>query len=337
MAGLGLRRKKIDIAVAANMNAGKGMGREALRDDLIKMVVDAFPRSHRSAAHVHLFKTHDLGELDDAKERIKDIRPEIMFILSGDGGAHRTLGDDEEFLKILMDETSPPPLIVLIGLGTMNTIPDALQLKGDYRKRVGTMLEKVQAGVPLDVIHRRILKINNKFGFIYAGGGIAVNFLEEYYKKPAPRGVRRAVSVIAGTILRPWRWSKMTRRVEAECELSDSGKPLVSESGDWSGILVSSLEQVGMGIKATYRANERVGRYHVILAKFGFKSLALNLPNMIAGRKLIGDVRDEVVTRTVLRYPGPVTHMIDGELYKKEDLGSEIVIEPGPMIPFVLS
>lgn len=117
---------------------------------------------------------------------------------------------------------------------------------------------------------------------------------------------------------------------------------------EYNGIVASSLGEINPWVKVTYRAGERLGCFHGLGLNNGFVRTVLNVPPMIGGGAMIGDVQDMVTDRMVIRYAGAMRHTIDGELYDTKDLGSPdvatagaaldtVVIQTGPYIRFVLS
>lgn len=343
MPRLAFRRKK-KIHVISNENSGKDMGRKRERDIIIGMLENAFPRAKHSEADLSIFRTHTLSDLDAAKAKMRGEFPDIIAIFSGDGGIHKLLGEEDGFLEDLLMGPNAP-MFIFYRMGSTNTINGALNLLGrDQVKATARIINKIKRGDhPLDVIHRRYLKFNGKKGFIY-GSGFAGNLLEKYNAK-SPKGVRRVMKVGAWMLfneiwrfLPPWRRASVARKVPLAFEYWNEGGVVAKGVTDSSGVVASSLEQVGMGCRLTQAvvSDEEVDRFQCIISKMGFWRTVATIPSWYQGI-LPGGMVDGLATKVVLEYGEPVIHTIDGELYGREEMTERVVIESGPLLSIVLS
>jgi hypothetical protein len=339
MSRLTLRRKpRIDAINPAN--AGKGMGQQEFRDRIVTMYKDAFA-ARDSEANFKEHRTRSLDELSDAKDEILQNPPDILLSFGGDGSNQHLLGSDDAFLEQLLQLRNPPNFI-FCGGGSTNVVVGALKVRPgrDPYKAHAAIIEKIKRGVPLDVIHRHMLRINGYRGFIY-GSGIVARFLDEYNAK-TPKGVRRAIMVVLGALanqllryLPPWRRESYARRFGVAWKCYSDDRLIAEGSGPRTGICAATVEEVGMGCKLTNRAMEQVEHFHVILSGLSFWGTTVAVPAMFLGSKLPGDVVDEVVTKVVLDYERPTSHIIDGETYGPDKLGTRVVLERGPLIKIV--
>lgn len=347
-------RKAKKITMFGNAKkAGLGMGREELKAGVEATLRRQFPdRPVRDgSAYVEIHLTRDLDELAEAKERtMREEPPDIVVIFGGDGTTQKTLGEDPDFLRYLTADPERAPEFVVIGGGTKNVVPGSLKLLGrNPLMAFGVVCEKIRRGIPLDNVVCPILKVNKRHGFIY-GAGVPVNALDEYYGR-AP-GWSRAIKAGASIAWRqtlgrmsPWRGPSAFRQFLAAVTARDADGLEAALGEPYSNaILASSLREVYPMLKVTNRAGERLGCFHAIVHGNGFLRAVANLPSMLAGAPLLGNVADAVTDRLVLRYGGPMRHTIDGELYDStQQLGSApgedpetVVIETGPFIRFVL-
>jgi hypothetical protein len=341
MSRLAFRRKpRIDAINPAN--AGKGMGKQEFRDRIVAMYQEAFA-ARDSEANFTEHRTRTLDELSDAKDEILQNPPDILLSFGGDGSNQHLLGSDDTFLEQLLQLRNQPSFI-FCGGGSTDAVVGALKVKPgrDPYKAHAAIIKKIKRGVPLDPIHRHMLKINEYRGFIY-GSGIVARFLHEYNAK-TPKGKRRAVIVVLGALgnqllryLPPWRRESYARRLQVAWECYSDDKLITSGSGSRTGIVAATVEEVGMGCQLTNRAMEEVEHFHAVLSGLSFLGTCLNVPGMFWGHKLKGDVVDEVVTRLVLDYEKPTSHIIDGETYGPDKLGTRVVIERGPLLKIIRS
>lgn len=347
------RRAQRVVVVGPQKKAGIGMG----RDELKAKILERIERLHAELGardRVDVYMTGSLEELGRVKERMmREAPPSMLVLIGGDGNTQKTLGEDEEFLRHLTADPEHAPEVVVIGGGTKNVVPTALGLLGDDPVRAfDVVCEKIVRGIPRDIVCCPILRINDRHGFIY-GSGLVVNALDEYYAHKA--GPSRALKTGLGVVwretlgrLKPWgRRPSVFRRFDAAATWRDSGgadQPVGMDR--FNAVIASSLREINPWLKVTHRTGERLGCFHGIFHNNGFYRSALNLPAMIVGAPLVGDVRDAVTDRLVIRYRAPMRHTIDGEIYTTEQLGRAgaaengdeiVVIETGPHIKFVRS
>lgn len=340
-----LRRRSVDrIDVVSNPNAGLGRNRTIAADTLTKLQEVFLPSV--SEVEVRHRATRDLEHLDQVIGEMVPNPPKMIIIIGGDGTAQKTL---DRIIKKFVAAGIPMPMILILGAGTVNAVRGALELLGsDPEKGRNKVFEKIRRGRPLDIIHRDVLKISGERGFLehgfIVGLGLPVRFLEQYYRHEPPRGFWRALWTVlwscwneAARLLPPWRRRSLAHRFPMQYELwSDSLR--IAEGDDcFSGVVMSSVEQIGLGCKLTHRALEEPDHFHAVFSRMGTVRTVLNAPNMFLGAPIMGSVVSEVVTKAVLRFPEPVALMIDGEMYPAEEVGAELVIERGPTLEFVRS
>lgn len=339
-----LRSKKLkpgeEIVALTNPHAGRGKdSSKALKEGTLKKLTEVFPGGdYRGQVVGRIRETEDLEDLDRAIGEMVENPPKLIIVLGGDGTVQKTI---DRIIKRFVAAAKPIPMIMILGVGTVNAIRGALELLGnDPEKGRDRVFEKIRRGEPLDVIHRRVLKVNDDYGFI-PGVGIVVRVLERYYLTPAPRGFWPALKTVAWAIwnefarlLPPWRRKSIADRFGVRYELWSDDRIVLKGEGTASAVIASSVEQVGLGNKLTHRALEWPQHFHVIISNMGLWRSALNLPNMFLGAPLIGDVKDEIVTKAVLEFDRPMAYTIDGEMF---DPVERLVIETGPLLDFVKS
>lgn len=348
------RRKIKKVAVVGpDKKAGIGMGREQLKEGVMAILARHFPDKpvHGASAYVEMHMTRSLEELGEAKEQMmREARPDMLVLIGGDGNTQKTLGEDEEFLKHLTDDPERATEVVVIGGGTKNVVPTALKLLGDDPLQAfDVVCQKIVRGIPRDIVCCPILKINGRHGFIY-GSGVVVNALDAYYKHSA--GPSRALKTGLGVVwretlgrLNPWRRPSIFKRFEAEASWRDaSGAEQKAALTRFNAFVASSIREINPWLKITHRTGERLGCFHGLGLNNGFYRSALNLPAMIVGAPMLGEVQDMVTDRLVIRYGQEMRemrHTIDGELYTTAQLGpagdgNAVVIQTGPFIKFIV-
>ena len=332
--------------------AGINMGRDELRTGVDRILAKWWPNqmSVDGGSYIQLHTTHSLEELDEAKEAVMlEEPPDFVIVLGGDGTTQKTLGEDKKFLEYLFSDRERAPEVIVLGAGSKNVVPTALKLLGDDPLQAfDVVCEKYVRDIPRDIVCCPILKINDRHGFIY-GSGVVVNALDEYYRHKA--GPSRALKTGLGVVwretlgrLNPWRRASVFRRFEAEAHWRDAnGADQKAALDRYNTFVASSIREINPWLKITHRTGERLGCFHGLGLNNGFWRSALNLPAMVVGAPMLGEVQDMVTDRMVIRYAEDMKHTIDGEIYKTTaDLGRSVegdhsvVIQTGPFIEFVV-
>lgn len=340
MSRFSLRKKKIHVV--SNENAGKDMGKKSARDRIIAMWEAAFPQSPYSEADLKVFRTRSLTDLDHAKNVMRNESPDIIIVFGGDGTIQKLLGEEDGFADD-MDKAHEPPVYIFYGGGSTDVIKGELNVLGrDPVAATARIIDKINRGMKLDIIHRPYLSINGKKGFIYASG-LAANLLEKYNAK-TPKGVQRLAKILVWMLfnetfrfLPPFTRKSVAKKVPVAYEIWSDDNKLFEGEKHRSAIVASTLGQVGMGCKLTNRSIEKVAHFHCILSGLGFWGTVSNGLNMYAGWGMTGDVVDEIATKVVITYGAPVIHTIDGELYSSEEMTDTVVIEQGPVLQILKS
>lgn len=120
--------------------------------------------------------TENLEQLKDTLIEFSRLRIHTIGICGGDGTISLTLN---EIYRIFPKETLPR--ILLLRGGTMNLIANELKVKGNPT----TILTRFFLGASKDELTTRklsSLRVNERFGYIYADGS-HLNILEQFYEK----------------------------------------------------------------------------------------------------------------------------------------------------------
>ena len=340
-----LRRKPVDrIDVLTNPNAGKGKNRTIAPETLAKLVEVFLPTG--SDVDVRHHETKNLHHLDRVIDEMVQNPPGMIIIIGGDGTKQKTI---DRIIKKFEAARKRIPLIMAVHAGTVGAVQDALELLGsDPEKARDKIFEKIRRGRELDIIHRDVLRISGEKDFLahgfIVGFGLPVRFLERYYAYAPPRGFWKAVRTVLAVcwneflrLVPPWRRRSIAHPFDVAYELWADDVCIARLDGRFAGIVMASIEQIGLGCRLTYRAQEWPDHFHAVLSPLGIGRTLLNVPNMFRGRPLGGGVTSEIVTKVVLRFKEPTPLMIDGEMYSAEDVGRVITIERGPTLDFVRS
>lgn len=320
--------RKRKVAVVTNPNAGKNTPRAGLGKVIASILTTPY----------WTYNTETLGALQGAAQQIRHDRPDILVIAGGDGTIHHTL------TSVLKAHESAPgaplPQILIIPIGTMNTVATSLGLTRHPAVRLAELVAtKIRENRPLDHVHLNPLKVNDEYGFLY-GSGLVVNFLEKYYEDREQRGPKRAVKVILGAlgneIVSAITFRKPThglmKPVHAKIALPGGHEPPVAPLMTHTAILVGAVDQIGMGCKGLPDARTHPGKFMLRSTNLSFWGLMANVGPLWAGFPLTSSTFDATTDRLTIEYEEPTVVQLDGDLKPARAVD---VIESGPTVPFV--
>jgi diacylglycerol kinase (ATP) len=270
-------------------------------------------------------ETESLERLAEVAAESRRQSVDLVAVCGGDGTVARTL-------SALVREYGGEPLpdILPLRAGTMNTIARAM---GCPAWRPERMLAQVVAGYrnggALDSTQHQLLRVNGAdYGFM-VGVGVPVGFLRVYYARPwqgAGVAARVLAELGASALVGGRRAAELFRpiRVRLLCD----GEAARFER--LTVIYASSIEDIGLGFRPTYRARERRGFFHVFAGSLGARGLLFCLPRIWLGAPTRSRrVHDALVRRLVIEFREPNFYMIDGDVMEPVQ---RLVVEEGPIV-----
>ena len=286
----------------------------------------------RAARLVDVVGRHGWVRETESLERLAEVAAEsrrrsvdLVAVCGGDGTVARTV-------SALVREYGAQPLpgILPLRAGTMNTVARAM---GCPAWRPERMLAQVVAGYrsggTLDSTQHQLLRVNRTaYGFM-VGAGVPVGFLRAYYARPrqgaaAASGVlaRLAASALVGGARAAELFRPMRARLLCDGEEARFDRFTV--------IYASSIEDIGLGFRPTYRARERRGFFHVFAGSLGARELVFCLPRIRLGVPTRSRrVHDAVTRHLVVEFHEPNFYMIDGDVMEP---AARLDVEEGPIV-----
>jgi len=306
------------IGVVINPSAG-GNRQSADRVDRLARVVG-------SAGWVR--ETRSLEHLPEIAEACRKSEVDVLAVCGGDGTYTRTLSALHEIY-----EDRPLPRFLPLRAGTMNTVARAVGAPAWQPERMlAQIVEEYRQGQPLASMDHQLLRINEKFLGFMVGAGVIVGFLEEYYgsTRTGPVGAaallaRLIASVVTGGTL----VTKVFQWVDASMTCDEVAAPFQR----FSVLYASSIEDIGLGFRPTYRARERQGRFHLFAGPLDARELVNNLGKIRRGVPTRSpQVHDVTPKRLQVRFDQLTSYMIDGEIMPAT---TELIVETGPLLRVV--
>lgn len=258
------------------------------------------------------FATADTAEVIDAASVCHREGVDVIGINGGDGSLHLTL---TEIIRAYGDH--PLPRIAFLRGGTQNTVANACHVTGPAERMLGYLLRSRRQGAPLVEIERDIIRVGDEYGFIF-GNGFVYQFLAEYYARgePSRRNALATLAVGCGSVAVGGEVAqRMFRRFRGRVLVEGVAWP----ADDYTGIVASTIEQVGLGFRPFVRCEERPFSFHLLGITAGAVGFALELPQIWLGRPLNGaKILDAVCAQVVFEADEPLRYIVDGDTHEGE-------------------
>lgn len=295
-----------------------------------------FPEQMRRLAYVlgdndSYELTNKIDDVRTVAERFKQSGIDILALNGGDGTNHVTLST---FIEVYGD--TPLPKITFLRGGTMNTISDAIGIKGTPSRLLANLVENYYTGVPFETTERDMLKITDetgtRYGFIF-GNGIVSNFLELYYGTGHPSPSTAAV-LVAKTIASIPLGGKMARDVVKPFRASLQFENEKWDERDYTTVIASTIDQIGMGFRPFIRCEEKPHSFHLLAFMATPLDMVSLLPSIRLGLPLPEEkVRSRVSANTIFKSNEPIVYTIDGDMHTARE---GVLLEAGPRVQVIL-
>lgn len=303
------------IGVVVNPRAGRNRGVHDRAWRLGSVLgADGWVREPRTLEH-----------LADVAVECRERGVEIVGVCGGDGTLARTLS---ALVRAYGSERLPG--IVPLRAGTMNTVARAVGApRWQPERLLAEVVDGCKRGRRLDASEYQLLEVNGRdYGFM-VGVGVPVEFLRLYYDRPR-QGARAAAGLLftlAGSVMSGGALVRKLFEPRAATLVCD-GERVPFDA--FSVIYASTIEDIGLGFRPTYRARERPGYMHVFAGPIGAAELLRCLPNMRRGQPTGAPRVYDALARTLsLELERPTQFMIDGDLM---DPVARIAVRHGPVV-----
>ncbi len=307
----------------------------------IGVVVNPYARRHRGDPAVARRLAAILGDrgvvvaprgwesLLRVAEDFRRMGVDVVATGGGDGTTGYTLS---AFHRVYGDE--PLPAMAMLRGGTMNTIANAIGMpRLDPPRLLERLVARRDRDEPFESVRRVAMQVGDRAGFLF-GTGLSHGFLEEYYSRgnpPTPVTAAATLATIAGSIVvRGEVAHRVTAPVETVLTVDGERWPLTP----YLGIMMGTVEQVGLGFRPFFRTGEGVDALHLVAIHGSPLATLARLWRVRLGRPLgVAAAREMTARRVELDCPvGRVRHFLDGDLHEAE---SPLVVQVGPRVRFV--
>jgi diacylglycerol kinase family enzyme len=268
-----------------------------------------------------------LEQLAEEARRVVAESPSVIAIHGGDGTLHRTLSA----LVAAYGVRALPPIAILPG-GTMNVVASSLGIRAKPENLLAELAAGERAGTAPSTIHRRCLRVENDYGFVF-GNGLLTNFLEEYYARGS-YGAWRAVWIVFRILLSVLTTGHYARRIfrrfRGRVRVDGSQLPRTQLTGIGAG----TVSEIGFRLKLHHRADDDPDRMGGIAIHGGPLSLLLDVLDVRLGRGLSPKRATSFVATRLSIEPEEQesAYTLDGDLYIGR---GPLTVEVGPALEIV--
>ncbi|MFA6032826.1 MAG: diacylglycerol kinase family protein [Myxococcota bacterium] len=272
--------------------------------------------------------TRSLSDVERVAREFMKKGVEILALSGGDGTNHITL---TTFINVYGDH--PLPKIALLRGGTMNTIAESVGVKGTTDTILFNIVEKYHTGRPFEVAKNLVVKIGDRYGFLF-GNGCVHGYLAEYYAtgKPSPW---RAVTTLSRGAASALVDGDLSRRIFRRFKARVWVDGVKWEEEDYFSVLAASIEQLGLGFKPFVAARGNPGCFTVLGVKGTAADVTMALPNIKFGRPMNPKVFNSFPAKhVVFETEEPLKYTIDGDIY---EAGTRLELASGPELELIIS
>lgn len=309
------------IHVVVNRNARRLRGDSRLRAEIVEAA---------SLSGARVYETRDLSDLAHAAEAMAREGAAAVVLAGGDG----TMMAGVTALRRAFGDTLPP--VAMAAAGTVGVIARNLFAEGarDPVRVVGAV-GRGAAHAAHTTTKTPTLRVRDDAGgdrvaFIF-GAGLVARFFDVYDAAPG-QGIGAAAwlagRAFAGSLVGTPFARRMLSPVGATLHVD--GAPRAPRA--WSLVLASVVRDVGLGVRATYRAGERLDRFHVVASTQPPRGLAMQVPRVLTGRAMGGaGAVDVLAERLQVTFDAPDGYVLDGDALGARD----VTVEAGPVVKII--
>jgi diacylglycerol kinase family enzyme len=274
-------------------------------------------------------ETASLEQLADAAAECRQRAVEVVGVCGGDGTLARTI----TALVRAYGPDAALPTILPLRAGTMNTVARAMGCSAWQPERMlAEIVGERRRGEPLPLTEHRLVCINGRhYGFM-VGAGVPVEFLRVYYAQPR-RGALGALRTLIQLSSSALIGGRTIRRVfrPLPAQLRTDGHPGPFDA--YTVVYASTIEDIGLGFRPTYRAREQAGRFHVFAAVIGARAFIARLPAIRLARPIRSrQVYDVLAADLRVEFRDPTLYMIDGDIMEPT---TRLDVRLGPVVRVV--
>ncbi len=286
------------IGVICNPNAGHLLRRPELPSELRALLGD----------EGEVVVTESVADVPAAVAHFRREKVALVASCGGDGTSVCTL------TELVRNAGSELPVLAFLPGGTVNTIARNLGVTGSPRAAFARLVTRLRRRDALPIAQHDVLKVGERYGFLFAAA-MGARFLQEYYQRtPGPLSAAGlGLHTVGSCLFR----GRLAQRLFAPTPM----EIVIDGKSDHTVIapryvVAATIADVGLGMRVAWRAGSLPGRMHLIASELSTANMALQLHKTISGRPLTGERHlDRLASQVELRFAEPQVYTLDGELY----------------------
>lgn len=211
------------------------------------------------------------------------------------------------------------PSVAVLPLGTVGTVARNLGYTGIAEQVLERLL--TTGATESRVSTLRVSDAREQhIGFIF-GTGLIANFFKVYEAR-GRSGAWLAARVVARVFVESFFGGKLAKAIltpmPAQVEVDEVWQPATA----YSLLVASVVEDLGLGLRVTYRAREHQDRMHLVASSLPPHLLGPQLPRVLAGRRIGGrDHVDELASHCRVQFPpGCGRYVLDGDSFEADSV-----------------
>jgi diacylglycerol kinase family enzyme len=290
-------------------------------------------------ANEGLYKiTQSIAELEDVCHEYCQRKINCVGIVGGDGSIGLVLSKLYEAYK---NEPSLPKILLLKG-GTINFLASNLGIKTSALNCLNDTLSRTKRNKPLYEVVLQTIQVNDRVGFIFAGG-IACAFLENFYQnKTNSFGAVLSIckiladGALAGKI--NGSFSRIVKRQQFSIETYPTplwtGKPNPLKKEEYSLVFASTVPKLPLNIHLFQKVNLQKPQAEMVAITEGGSQLIKGAFQTVLGGNVtsLPGADSVIFERATLQAQSKLAYSIDGDLCFAED--GKINLTLGPSFVF---
>ncbi|MBI2897078.1 MAG: hypothetical protein HYY06_26205 [Deltaproteobacteria bacterium] len=308
------------IAVLCNPRA-RGAARDPMLPD----------RLRRITGHLGLVKvTWDVEAIPDAVDASRKAGCTVYAVCGGDGASMHVLSA----LRSCFGSAMPP--VALLPAGTVNTVARRIGVQGNAEAALRRLVAMLESGAQLPLVEHDTLEVGplegpSRVGFIF-GAGLVSSFFELYSQANMSGRLWAAAQIgriFVGSFVGSGFASRVIAPVEATLSIDGEASPLER----FTLLLASTLRDVGLGLRVTYRAGSAPGKFHIVGTDLPATRLGPQLTRVLRGQRLAAEpLVDAVAGQALLSFGAEARYLLDGELFAAQS----VQVRAGPRVRFAV-
>jgi diacylglycerol kinase family enzyme len=308
---------RVDVIVNGN-------ARELGAGAPVRLAIEAAAR--RGGALIHA--SESLDALDGLVRAVVARGPRAVVLAGGDGSHMNGLSA----LWRAWPKGKALPAVALAPGGTMNTIARNLGMRSATAAWAERFVDSVCQGTmrARSTATMRVSddRAGDRIGFIF-GSALVARFFHLY--DDTPRGPLAAAGIVARVFAGAFTGSHLARFVLDPQAASLHVDGVEQPGRRWSLVVASVVPNLGLGMRPTYRADERLDRFHVVASGLAPRALGSQLHRVLAGRPLAGEPRVDALAREFRIEFDPsdaAAYVLDGDVVR----AGEVTVHAGPIV-----